>query len=269
MRLMLRHAGIVVLYGVALMSFSLLVVHITIDDWEYERLRAHLVGVPVEEAWKDYFARRRIPVALAALGLVAGAAVGFRAVLGAATVERERRSALEDPLTRLPNRRAFDQQLRALALRARWFSRPASLLFIDLDGFKQLNDGHGHALGDRVLISVAVTLRNCLDRHRDFCCRWGGDEFVILLPGTARDGAVQVAERVVHALHGIRVSPVPGSIVRVSGSVGVATFNAVHADAVEELPRVADHALALAKRAGKDRYVISSRASAAEVVRSL
>ena len=85
MRLMLRHAGIVVLYGVALMSFSLLVVHITIDDWEYERLRAHLVGVPVEEAWKDYFARRRIPVALAALGLVAGAAVGFRAVLGAAT----------------------------------------------------------------------------------------------------------------------------------------------------------------------------------------
>lgn len=250
-RPLLRHGCLVALYGLALMSFTLLVAHVTIDDWEYERLRAHLDGVPTERVVDDYLARRSIPLALAAIGLLAGAAVGFRAVQSTAHADDERRTALEDPLTRLPNRRAFDQRLCELAARPARCAGPASLLFIDLDGFKELNDRHGHAIGDRALIGVAVTLRNCLDRGADVCCRWGGDEFAVLLPGTDASGALCMAERVVTALAGVRVATAHGKVLRVSGSVGIASLEELRSSKPEELPILADRALGEAKRAGK------------------
>lgn len=247
----LRQACVVALFGLALMSFTLLIAHMSVDDWEYELLRAHLAGVPLEQLRDDYLARRAIPWTLAALGLLAGAAAGFRAVRNTEHAALERRSAYQDPLTHLPNRRAFDQRLRAIDARERRTSRPTSLLFIDLDGFKQFNDRYGHALGDRVLVSVAVTLRDCLDRAADACCRWGGDEFVVLLPGTADDGARQVAERIVGALRSLRVYAAPGCVLRVSGSVGIATLEECPGRSAESLPLIADRALAEAKRVGK------------------
>lgn len=252
-----RQACLAALYALAWMSFTLLLVHICIDDWQYEQLRAHLTGVPLAQAWDDWLARRSTPLALATVGLLVVAIVGFRLLHSTATAARERRTAHEDPLTRLPNRRAFDQQLRDLSTQARRRVSPASLLFIDLDGFKSLNDRHGHELGDRALISVAITLRDCLDRAEDRCCRWGGDEFVVLLPGTGREGALQVAERVLHALRDVTISAAPGCLLRVSGSVGVATLDRCMPDAVDDLPRLADRALGEAKRAGKG-LVLSS-----------
>ena len=253
----LRQTCSTALYALIWMSFALLLAQICIDDWQYEQLRAHLAGVPLTQAWDDWLTRRSTPLVLATVGLLALATAGFRVLHAAATAARERRTAHQDPLTRLPNRRAFDQQLRALSTPDRLHASPASLLFIDLDGFKSLNDRHGHELGDRALISVAITLRDCLDRAEDRCCRWGGDEFVVLLPGTDREGALQVAERVLDALRDVTICVAPGRLLHVSGSIGVATLDRCVPDAIDDLPRLADRALSAAKRAGKG-VVLSS-----------
>jgi len=253
----LRQTCLAAVYALGWMSFTMLLAHICIDDWQYEQLRAHLAGVPLGQAWDDWLTRRSTPLVLSGVGLLALALAGFRILHTVAAVARERRTAHQDPLTRLPNRRAFDQQLRALSTEARCSAAPASLLFIDLDGFKSLNDHHGHELGDRALISVAITLRDCLDRAEDRCCRWGGDEFVVLLPGTGREGALQVAERVLHALSDVTICAAPGRLLRVSGSVGVATLDRCVPGSINDLPRLADRALNEAKRAGKGVVLLS------------
>jgi diguanylate cyclase (GGDEF)-like protein len=103
--------------------------------------------------------------------------------------------ATTDPLTGLLNRRAIERQIQVEWERARRYGLPLSLLMIDLDGLKRVNDGGGHSAGDRVLRGAAAAI-SCTLRASDFGGRWGGDEFVILAPHTARESARQLAERV-------------------------------------------------------------------------
>ena len=109
-------------------------------------------------------------------------------------LERLRREARTDPLTRLPNRRAFDRMLARRLAEFQRFGTPSSLLLIDIDRFKATNDLYGHSAGDRVLVEVAGVLRATL-RDMDFIGRWGGDEFVVVLPGTDLSGAGRAALR--------------------------------------------------------------------------
>lgn len=111
-----------------------------------------------------------------------------------------RDAAYRDPLTGLRNRRHFDERLaEELARVARNDERRGSMLVVDLNGFKAINDRHGHAAGDLVLCEVATVLEATL-RLEDLCCRTGGDEFMIILPDTERDGARRAADRVREAL---------------------------------------------------------------------
>ena len=105
------------------------------------------------------------------------------------------RQALVDGLTGLANRRAANDALHAEAARAERLETPLSVVLADLDGFKDVNDEHGHAVGDAVLRAFAEVLRETL-RESDVAGRWGGEEFLLLLPGADEDGAVQLAERV-------------------------------------------------------------------------
>lgn len=148
--------------------------------------------------------------------------------------------ALSDPLTGLPNRRALDQQLRHVL---RGPTLPCSVALVDLDGFKDVNDRYSHAAGDEVLRAVAAALRSAL-RADDTVARYGGDEFVVLLPGTAPHAARGALERAVRAVAGLPAKAGAG----VTLSAGVVAAED-HDDAESLLAR-ADSAMYRAKRLG-------------------
>ena len=163
--------------------------------------------------------------------------------------------AYQDPLTELANRSLFTDTVNDAVARMARTERPIAVLFIDLDGFKQVNDTHGHASGDELLRVLADRLRQLI-RKRDLAARIGGDEFAVLLNGMRLpEDAEIVANRVVAAL---RAPLLLGhGEVAIGGSVGVAVVDDVNdAPKADELLRRADMAMYLAKRQGKGRYVI-------------
>lgn len=164
--------------------------------------------------------------------------------------------ALVDGLTGLANRRAASAALHAEAARAERLETPLSVVLADLDGFKEVNDLHGHAVGDEVLRVFAEVLRETL-RESDVAGRWGGEEFLLLLPGADEEGAAQLAERVGVGLAARSIPSVPG--LRVTASFGVAEY--AGETNPEQLLEAADGALYRAKRAGKDRVEQAARAA--------
>jgi diguanylate cyclase (GGDEF)-like protein len=166
------------------------------------------------------------------------------------------RQALVDGLTGLANRRAASDALHAEAARAERLETPLSVVLADLDEFKDVNDVHGHAVGDEVLRVFSEVLRETL-RESDVAGRWGGEEFLLLLPGADEEGAVQLAERVRIELAARTVPSVPE--LRVTASFGVAEY--AGETNTEQLVAAADGALYRAKRAGKDRVEGAERAA--------
>jgi diguanylate cyclase (GGDEF)-like protein len=157
--------------------------------------------------------------------------------------------ATTDPLTGLPNHRALvailDQELE----RSRRYHRACSLLFIDLDHFKALNDGCGHAAGDAVLQEAGSVIRKCL-RGMDTLGRWGGEEFVVVLPETSAEDALDVAERVRETVAAHLFSVSGG--VHLTCSLGVATYPN-HSEDRSSLLAQADRAMYAAKRLGRNQ----------------
>jgi diguanylate cyclase (GGDEF)-like protein len=155
-----------------------------------------------------------------------------------------------DALTGLVNRRALQRRLADDLRRSRRYGSLVSLLLVDVDGLKRINDEKGHAAGDRVIRRVADAITATL-READVGARWGGDEFAILLPNTPGDAARHSAERLAARLRWRRHADAEP----VTVSVGISTFDPaqdMHVDA-EELTHLADEALYSAKRAGRDR----------------
>jgi diguanylate cyclase (GGDEF)-like protein len=156
--------------------------------------------------------------------------------------------AATDPLTGLPNQRSVRDTLKRMVAQASRTITPLSTVLVDLDHFKQINDVHGHDRGDEVLAAAGVAFRNVI-RESDFVGRYGGEEFLILLPGTDKPGAVQVAEAVRAAIAAIRVAGIDRPI---TASCGVAVLPDDAGDAVT-LFRATDRALYVAKSEGRDR----------------
>ena len=167
------------------------------------------------------------------------------AVIAAAARTRLVVEATEDPVTGLLNHRAFHHRLQAEVQRAQRHDRALSLVLVDLDAFKAINDTYGHPAGDRVLQRVGEVLRE-LSRNGDVIGRLGGDEFGLLLPETDAAGARLAAER---ALQLLRATPV-GSGITVTASAGVADLS--DADAADRLLQIADSALYRSKARGRD-----------------
>jgi diguanylate cyclase (GGDEF)-like protein len=160
------------------------------------------------------------------------------------------RASLTDALTGLGNRRQFDERLGERVVAASRFGEPFSVAVFDLDDFKTVNDRNGHAAGDAVLRHVAAVLR-ASTRECDVVCRWGGEEFAVLLPRTQPADAVHMAERILRGLRATTYDLTSGRM-PVTASAGVAAFpiDALDAWSVVE---AADAALLRAKLLGKDR----------------
>lgn len=162
--------------------------------------------------------------------------------------------AVTDALTGLNNRRYLDTHLATLVDRSNRRGRPLSVLITDIDFFKAVNDTHGHEGGDDVLREFARRVRSAV-RGADLACRYGGEEFVVVMPDTTADIAAQVAERLRHAVAGtpfnISASGYPAAL---TTSVGVATLES-GGEGADSLMRRADKALYEAKHSGRNRVV--------------
>ena len=165
------------------------------------------------------------------------------------------RQALVDSLTGLANRRLCEAALEKEIGRADRFGEPLSLVVGDIDDFKNVNDRHGHPTGDEVLREFARALQETV-REIDLAGRWGGEEFVVGLPGTDLAGGVRLAERVRAALAKRTVEAPNGERLHVTASFGVAEFDG--RGGLSELLAAADAALYRAKRAGKDRVATAT-----------
>jgi diguanylate cyclase len=157
-----------------------------------------------------------------------------------------------DPLTRLANRKSFEERLAQIALRHDLAAAPVSLLVWDIDDFKSINDRYGHRAGDRVLENVAACFSSGL-RSEDFIARIGGEEFVVLLTGMTVDAALRVANELRAGIDALRFH-FRGTRVQVSASCGVTELRA--GDAEGAAFDRADAALYTAKREGKNRCVV-------------
>jgi two-component system, sensor histidine kinase LadS len=158
--------------------------------------------------------------------------------------------AQHDPLTGLCNRRGFFDRAAPLHAEAMRSGAPLSAILLDIDHFKAINDRHGHDAGDCTLVAIAHELL-ALCRREDILCRWGGEEFLVLLPGISHDAAVDCAERLRVATEGMVVQLASGAAIVATASFGVAS--ATPSASLEDMLRQADAALYAAKQAGRNR----------------
>ena len=170
----------------------------------------------------------------------------------ATLVEESRWMATTDALTGLLNRRAFLESTNREVARAKRYNDPLSVVLLDVDHFKLINDKRGHAAGDMVLSAMGSLLNRAL-RTCDILARWGGEEFVLVLPSTSLEGAEQVAERVRELLEGAQIRDGNGDTIPVTGSLGVATY--IVGETLEQVIDRADRAMYRAKSGGRNRVV--------------
>jgi diguanylate cyclase (GGDEF)-like protein len=168
-------------------------------------------------------------------------------------LKRAEALSVTDDLTHLYNSRYLNQVLRRETKRASRSGRPLSLLFIDLDGFKGVNDTHGHLFGSRALVEAAAVIRSSA-RETDVVARFGGDEFALVLPDTGGEGAYAVGERIRDRIAAHKFLADDGLDIHLTASVGVATLPDVAASA-EELVQAADKAMYQVKETGKNGIV--------------
>jgi two-component system cell cycle response regulator len=184
------------------------------------------------------------------------------ALAHALRVARAEALSVTDDLTQLYNSRYLHEVLRKETKRAVRSGRPLSLLFVDLDGFKRINDAHGHLLGSRALVEAAAVIRSSA-RETDIVARFGGDEFAIVLPETGLEGARAVARRLRERIgrYVFLADRGPGS--RLTASIGVATLPEA-ADSADDLLQAADAAMYRVKDKGKDGIHVAGSVASQE-----
>lgn len=170
--------------------------------------------------------------------------------------------AVTDPLTRLANRRRFDQYLSTEWRRAMRDQNPLSLLFLDADWFKSYNDTYGHPRGDGCLKQIAESAMDVVTRSTDLVARIGGEEFAVILPNTPNAGALELAEEICEALRSRRLRHSSNPLGYVTISAGCATMTPSLGQQSAVLVQKADDAMYAAKRQGRNRVCNASAESA-------
>ena len=180
--------------------------------------------------------------------------VAIQGQLADKTTELEQ-LAYHDMLTGLYNRRAILEKLKEWLVHVTRYGDKLSVVMLDIDYFKQVNDVHGHRVGDRVLADLASFMRRSI-RQADFVGRYGGDEFLIILPRTDGPGAATMAQRVHKALQRAQMHDAEGGALEVTASLGAAEY--CEGDDEDSLISRADAALYRAKQAGRNRVEVAT-----------
>ncbi len=179
-------------------------------------------------------------------------ALVFRDITELTKIKHEmERLAHTDFLTNLANRRYFMQRLNEETERVKRGNQPMSVLLLDMDSFKNVNDTYGHDIGDRVL-QVIASITQEIKRVSDVAARIGGEEFAMLLPDTDHEGAMKLAQRLRTTINEQMIADARGKEIRVTASIGVATMSCLD-DGIDHILTHADRALYQAKGAGKNR----------------
>ncbi|GHD45068.1 diguanylate cyclase (GGDEF) domain-containing protein [Marinobacter persicus] len=175
--------------------------------------------------------------------------------------------ATRDPLTNLYNQRMFWELLDYELDRCQRHDYQVALLMLDLDNFKAINDGYGHATGDKLLRQLSLELQSVL-RTGDVLARYGGDEFVVVLPETSLEHAQQVAERLLQCMQDFSLETPQDGVVRVTGSIGVGLFPD-HAENRKDLFMFVDNLMYRSKSQGKNRISLPHKEDVAEIFNDL
>lgn len=248
-RLLYPWVGLVLAQGA---PFGLLLTRAYEDQHSASILDACALLLPSRSGWlaeelgNDRLAYLYLILFSSALLMVLGFLLGLQE-------DRLRLLATTDALTGLMNRRQFGIYLRQELERAKRYGKPLSLMVIDLDWLKAINDGHGHTAGDKAIAAVAQTLQHGL-RSTDFSARYAGDEFAALLPETRSDEALGLARRLSQRVAAQALGPSGGAL---SVSIGVADLTACQSPSAEDLFMAADEALYRAKAAGRNHVVVA------------
>ena len=160
--------------------------------------------------------------------------------------------AITDPLTELFNRRRFETSIDNEFKRTMRYMSPNSCLMVDIDHFKRINDEYGHHTGDVVLKEIAQVIKSCI-REIDMLARWGGEEFIVLLPETKKDDALKVALRILNVISSHSFSQITRQL---TVSIGLACVPDPSIDTAEKLIQAADFAMYEAKNNGRNRIEV-------------
>jgi diguanylate cyclase (GGDEF)-like protein len=172
--------------------------------------------------------------------------------------EEASRRAITDELTGVYNRRYLDDALIQHFETSRNTGRPLSLIMVDLDYFREINENYGHETGDKVILGVVEVFRQCLTK-KDIIARYGGDEFTVLLPGSGAEDACAMAEKVRAGVEALTLlEGMNGPVKRVTTSQGVASYP-VNGDDIKSIREAADRALYQAKEEGRNRVICAAR----------
>jgi diguanylate cyclase (GGDEF)-like protein len=179
------------------------------------------------------------------------------AIQNVRAVERIQELTITDDCTGLFNSRHLFSVMESEIERSRRFSLPFSMIFIDLDHFKRVNDLHGHLTGSRLLAEIARTIKHNV-RGIDSAFRYGGDEFIVLLPQTGKDAAVEVTQRLLHALRETRYLLAEGLELRMLASFGIATYPE-DGNTIQEIIGAADEMMYLVKNSSRGNIAVAAR----------
>ena len=224
--------------------------------WAIAARESRVLAIPTDMAWQTMQVEPKIALNLLRMlsDRMRQANDGLRGAI--AHQQRLARDADTDALTGLHNRRWMENMFPRTLQRFQMSERPVSLLMVDIDFFKRVNDEHGHAVGDQVLRESAQRMLRML-RPSDLCARFGGEEFCILLPELDADQATAIAQRVLAAFNSEPLDLDSGAKLKISVSIGVTDWD--HLVSVDDLIRAADNALYQAKRDGRNRVVTAHR----------
>ncbi len=198
-----------------------------------------------------------LAVLAAAAGILAAYVLMLYTMLnsGVKTIEAFKKQASMDKLTELYNRSYLDLFLESEINVADRTKQPISMIMVDMDHFKDINDTYGHVVGDHVLTIFAQVVLKCI-RKTDIIARYGGDEFIVVLPRTDTETARSVADRIRHDVSQTYIPPIDGVVIAsIRCSVGVSTYP-VHCDSKNSLLRTSDLALYKAKSSGRNCTIV-------------